>query len=240
MLKRALSVVPILVVLPFALSACGGSSNASGGSGATPSTSAPATSAAPTTTTSTAGGPCKYMPDGDGGHASLPPSKPTKKGMVPAVIHTTEGDVPITLNATHAPCTVNSFVSLAGQKFFDNTPCHRLTKEAGLNVLQCGDPTGTGMGGPGYTIPDEATGHDTYPAGTLAMARTQAPNSGGSQFFLCYADCSGLDNQPNFTVFGTISKPGMTVLAKVAKAGETPLGDGHPKDHVKITSVSVG
>ena len=61
----------------------------------------------------------------------------------------------LTLNNAKAPCTVNSFASLAGQGYFDDTSCHRLTTAPALEVLQCGDPTGTGTGGPGYTIPDE-------------------------------------------------------------------------------------
>ena len=78
----------------------------------------------------------------------------------------------LTLDADEAPCTVNSFVSLAQQGYFDDTTCHRLTttKESGISVLQCGDPTGTGTGGPGYAFDDELSGSETYPAGTLAMA----------------------------------------------------------------------
>ncbi len=104
---------------------------------------------------------------------------------MPATIATSVGTLEATLDADKAPCTVNSFVSLAKQGFFDNTPCHRLTT-AGIYVLQCGDPTGTGTGGPGYTIPDEFSTTDTYGPGTLAMANTGQPNSGGSQFFIVY------------------------------------------------------
>lgn len=252
MLKRALAGVPALLLLPV-LAACGGNNSSAGSADSTPATptsssggsSATWSVSSPSSATSAAagGGPCHYVPAGPAAKkASLPPSKPSVSGTVSAVIHTTEGDVPITLDAHHAPCTVNSFVSLARQKYFDDTPCHRLTQGPGLNVLQCGDPSGTGSGGPGYSFDDEITGHDTYPAGTVAMANA-GPNTDGSQFFLCYADCSGLDSKPNYTVFGKISAAGMTTLGKVAKAGEDDAngpGDGHPKDRVKITSVSVG
>ncbi|GAB3866801.1 hypothetical protein GCM10028801_39500 [Nocardioides maradonensis] len=237
MLKRALAIPAVLLPL-LAAAACGSNTTASDPAGSTTSTTTTAP-ASPGTTTAAGGTTCSYLPDGSSTKASAPPSTPTESGKVSAVIHTTEGDVPITLDAQHAPCTVNSFVSLANQKFFDDTPCHRLTT-SGIYVLQCGDPTGTGRGGPGYSFADETTGHDTYPAGTLAMANA-GPNTNGSQFFLCYGSCDALDQQPNYTVFGTISAAGMTVLKKVAKDGETTgTGDGAPKDHVKITSVSVG
>jgi len=183
---------------------------------------------------------CSYPSDGNAAkQVQPPPAKPLAGGTVQATIATSAGDVPITLDADKAPCTVNSFVSLVQQHYFDGTPCHRLTTK-GIYVLQCGDPSGTGMGGPGYSFADELSGHDTYPKGTLAMANSGA-DTNGSQFFLCYGDCSALNQQPNYTVFGNISDAGLQVLAKVAQAG-TANGstDGAPKDHVKITSVTLG
>ena len=121
---------------------------------------------------------------------------------------------------------MNSFVSLAGQGYFDGTACHRLTTGEGLQVLQCGDPTGTGSGGPGYTIPDEApttsprprpARHLTYGRGQLAMAKTAAPNSGGSQFFMVYGDAQ---LPPQYTVFGSISADGLR-SSTVARLGTT-------------------
>lgn len=242
MLKRALAVFAVLLPL-LAATACGSDSNTAADPAGTPSDTTSATAV-----TSSAGGTgvsCSYLPDGTGAGATTPPSNATVSGTIQATIHTTEGDVPIALNADHAPCTVNSFVSLAQQKFFDDTPCHRLTT-SGIYVLQCGDPTGTGMGGPGYSYADETTKSDTYRAGTLAMANA-GPNTNGSQFFLCYDSCDGLDPQPgqkaSYTVFGTISSAGMAVLKKIAQAGENDAngpGDGAPNDHVKITSVTVG
>jgi peptidyl-prolyl cis-trans isomerase B (cyclophilin B) len=170
-------------------------------------------------------------------------------------MHTSIGDLALTLDAAKAPCTVNSFVSLAKQGFFDKTSCHRLTTQ-GIKVLQCGDPTGSGSGGPGYTFADELRGAQalvtdqklsaqagqtikTYPAGTVAMANAGA-NTNGSQFFLVYAD-SPLP--PAYSVFGTIGPNGVKDIAQAAKAGtdnSNGPGDGHPKTAVDITSVSVG
>ncbi|WP_128427812.1 peptidylprolyl isomerase [Streptomyces cyaneus] len=136
---------------------------------------------------------------------------------------TTCGDIDIALKASAAPHTVNSFDFLAGKGYFDHSKCHRLTTE-GIYVLQCGDPTGTGTGGPGYTIPDEnlkdkSLKDNIYPAGTVAMANTGQKHSGGSQFFLVYQDSQ---LPPSYTPFGTVSESGMKVLKKIADAGAQP------------------
>ncbi len=116
-----------------------------------------------------------------------PPSDAPVEGDVEVTIETSIGDLHATLDTEATPCTVNSFRSLAEQGYYDDTTCHRLTLPASrISVLQCGDPTGTGTGGPGYTIADEVSGKETYDAGTLAMAKTAAPDSGGSQFFIVY------------------------------------------------------
>jgi len=158
---------------------------------------------------------------------------------------TTCGKIDIALKASAAPHTVNSFDFLANKGFFDHTKCHRLTTN-GIYVLQCGDPTGSGSGGPGYTIPDEnltalgkanAQGTVTYPAGTVAMANTGQPHTGGSQFFLVYKD-SPL--APSYTPFGTIDAAGLKVLTKIAGAGEsTGQGDGAPNATVVINKATV-
>ncbi|MDX3518719.1 peptidylprolyl isomerase [Streptomyces scabiei] len=162
-------------------------------------------------------------------------------------LRTTCGSIPITMDAAKAPHTVNSFDFLVNKGYLDHTKCHRLTTQ-GIYVLQCGDPQGTGMGGPGYTIPDENLKDprlkgDTYPAGTVAMANQfnaqtgEGKNSGGSQFFLVFQD-SPLP--ANYTPFGTISKAGMKVLTKIAKAGEnTGQGDGTPNATVVINKATV-
>jgi peptidyl-prolyl cis-trans isomerase B (cyclophilin B) len=154
---------------------------------------------------------------------------------------TTCGDVGIALNASAAPHTVNSFDFLAGKGFFDHTKCHRLTTN-GIYVLQCGDPTGSGSGGPGYTIPDEnlkdkSLKGGVYPAGTVAMANTGQKHTGGSQFFLVYADSQ---LPASYTPFGTLSASGMKVLKKIAAAGEsTGQGDGAPNATVVINKATV-
>jgi len=105
-------------------------------------------------------------------------------------------------------------------------------------VLQCGDPTATGTGGPGYTIPDELSGEETYPAGTLAMAKTPYPDSGGSQFFMVYEDTP---LPPNYTVFGTVDPEGVEVLREIAEKGTANGGpDGPPTETVELESVTAG
>jgi peptidyl-prolyl cis-trans isomerase B (cyclophilin B) len=165
-------------------------------------------------------------------------------------LDTTCGAIPIALEAAKAPHTVNSFKFLADKGFFDHTKCHRLTT-AGIYVLQCGDPTGTGSGGPGYTIPDEnltakSISKGVYPAGTVAMANQydassgQGKNTGGSQFFLVYRD-SRLS--PNYTPFGTVSASGMRVLRKIAAAGaqapDPTTGNTAPNATVVINKATV-
>ncbi|CAN5311197.1 MAG: peptidylprolyl isomerase [Nocardioides sp.] len=183
---------------------------------------------------------CKWISDGTepAKQADLPPTSPTVGGEVSATLETSSGPIGLTLDATKAPCTVTSFLSLATQGYFDDTSCHRLTT-SGIYVLQCGDPTATGMGGPGYAFADELSdAGDTYPAGTVAMANA-GPNTNGSQFFLCYDDCTGLDASPAYTVFGTISEDGMAVLADIAAQGTTDGGtDGAPAAAPVIGSVT--
>lgn len=172
-------------------------------------------------------------------------------GTVSVALQTNRGAIPLTLDRSKAPCTVESFVRLAGAGYFDATPCHRLTTGASLKVLQCGDPTGTGSGGPGYTMKDEPPtdlapapsrgGSVVYPRGTVAMAKTAAPDSGGSQFFLVYADSM---LPPQYTVFGTVGEPGLGVLDQIAAAGlanaDPSTGDGAPAQPVTIEAASIG
>jgi peptidyl-prolyl cis-trans isomerase B (cyclophilin B) len=156
-----------------------------------------------------------------------------------ATLKTNLGDITIAMAADKAPCTTNSFRHLATTKFFDSSPCHRLTTQ-GIFVLQCGDPTGSGSGGPGYGFGVEnAPADGKYPAGTVAMARTSDPNSNGSQFFLVYKATS-LPDATGYTVFGTITK-GLDIVTQVATAGTAGAnGDGAPKKKVTIESVTIG
>jgi len=120
-----------------------------------------------------------------------------------ATLQTSCGDITVELLADRAPQTVNSFVFLARHGYFDGTRIHRI--DTSIDVLQGGDPTGTGSGGPGYSIPDELTGDETYGPGTLAMANAGA-NTGGSQFFLITGDDGhNLDANPAYTIFGTVT-----------------------------------
>lgn len=194
----------------------------------------------PADETTSAAGACTYPTSGSGpGGIEPPPADPTVSGDVEAVITTDAGDIGITLDADGTPCTVNSFVSLAEQDYYDDTVCHRLTTE-GIFVLQCGDPQGTGMGGPGYTIPDEYDGSETYPPGTVAMARTPEPNSGGSQFFLVYEETP---LPPEYTVFGVMDEAGTDLVRSIAAAGvdadhPSPV-DGPPAQPITLTDVTV-
>jgi peptidyl-prolyl cis-trans isomerase B (cyclophilin B) len=174
-----------------------------------------------------------------------PPATAPATGTATMLIVTNLGPITVKMDRSVTPCTVASFAYLAGSHFFDEGPCHRLTT-AGAFLLQCGDPTGTGDGGPAYTIPDEALPPAgsaappvNYPRGTVAMANYGRPNSGGSQFFLVYQDSPFPDS---YTKFGTISG-GIAILDDVAQAGVDPSSasphDGAPEQPIKIYSVTV-
>lgn len=159
-------------------------------------------------------------------------------GTKPVTLNTSIGDLRFTLDSALAPCTVKSFLSLVGQKYFDNTKCHRLTVGTGLQVLQCGDPSATGSGGPGYSFKDEVYPELKYGRGVLAMANS-GPNTNGSQFFIVYGDASGLT--PAYTAFGTVDKAGLELIDKVANAGVIPEGgptDGKPATPVEIKTAT--
>ncbi|MDQ1217688.1 peptidylprolyl isomerase [Microbacterium arborescens] len=182
-------------------------------------------------------GSCAYV-EAAGGVRDVtpPPAEAEVSGQVSAVLQTSAGDIPMTLDADRTPCTVGSFVSLAEQGYYNDSPCHRLTT-SGIFVLQCGDPSGTGRGGPGYNYADELDGSETYPAGTVAMANA-GPNTNGSQFFLVYEDTP---LPAKYTVFGTLDEAGLAVVREVAAAGaEGGAPDGAPATLVTITGVSLG
>jgi peptidyl-prolyl cis-trans isomerase B (cyclophilin B) len=161
---------------------------------------------------------------------------------------TNQGNIGIQLDNAKSPCTVNSFASLAQQNWFNGTACHRLTTSPELSVLQCGDPTGSGSGGPGYQFANEYPTNQyqpddpqlqnpvTYPRGTLAMANA-GPGTNGSQFFLVYKDSQ---LPPNYTAFGKIDETGLATLDKIAAAGVAGGGpDGKPALDVQVKSIGL-
>ncbi|RAG83486.1 peptidylprolyl isomerase [Streptacidiphilus pinicola] len=176
----------------------------------------------------------------EGSWKTEPPMTIDTSANYTAKITLGQGPVTLKLDAAAAPHTVNSFVFLANQHFFDGVYCHRLTT-TGIYVLQCGDPTGTGSGGPGYQFKDEnltasAVKGGTYPAGTVAMANS-GPNTNGSQFFLVYKD-SPLP--ASYTPFGTITG-GLDVLNAIAAKGSDSAngqGDGKPVEPVIMNTVT--
>jgi cyclophilin family peptidyl-prolyl cis-trans isomerase len=130
-----------------------------------------------------------------------------------ATFETSCGDILVELLAERAPETVNSFVFLAQEGYFDGTRIHRL--DTSLEVIQGGDPVGTGTSGPGYTIPDELQGGESYGPGVFAMANSGSPDSGGSQFFLITGENGHrLDADPAYTIFGNVIE-GLAVAREI-------------------------
>lgn len=206
---------------------------------------------ASTETKKTTDGACTYRSLGTPTKkVSKPPSTPAGDAPTEVTVATSQGDIKLALDPERAPCTVNSFLHLADNGYFDDTMCHRLVT-TGIMVLQCGDPSATGTGGPGYQFDDELVDSDprltnctdqdttqgsvttcTYPAGTVAMANA-GPDTNGSQFFLVYAD-SPLP--PAYTVFGRMSAGGLAVVNRIAKGGNGADGVA-PALETRITSV---
>ena len=147
------------------------------------------------------------------------------------------GNIVVTTVGSKAPITLTQLSTLARGGFFNNSLCHRLTTK-GLYVLQCGDPTATGSGGPNFTYRDEnlpAEGFNNYPAGTVAMANS-GPGTNGSQFFLVFADTT---LGANYTIWGTITQ-GLDIVKAIAKAGVKGGGaDGPPNQPIAINRVTV-
>lgn len=242
-LITSVSVVVVVVVAVVLLSTVG--MPGGGDDTAAPPADAPTPSAAPA-----ALGDCTFTPTPDE-PAARPAPVPTvttasTSGTAAVSLETDRGPIPLTLDRATGPCAVESFLSLVNAGYYNDTPCHRLTTGEGLKVLQCGDPTGQGTGGPGYTINDEpptnlapaGDGSVIYPRGTLAMAKTSAPNSGGSQFFLVYADST---LPPDYTVFGTVGPDGLATLDAIAQGGSDDAngpGDGAPRTPVTIQTAT--
>jgi peptidyl-prolyl cis-trans isomerase B (cyclophilin B) len=247
----------VAVVLVIWLVASNGGKKGTPSANASPSAS---TSAAPTKCT------WKPNPDPSASPASPAPSPNTnlknvgtppasgeaRSGTRDLVLDTSLGKIVIQLDLAKAPCTGASFSYLAEKHYFDNSPCHRLVNSSGMNqqtgqaadfhVLQCGDPSGTGQGGPTYTYDDEnlpADQRPAYPAGVVAMANS-GPNTNGSQFFIVFGDTL-ID--PSYTIFGHVSE-GLDIAKQVGAAGDdgafASVGGGHPKKAITVKTATVG
>jgi peptidyl-prolyl cis-trans isomerase B (cyclophilin B) len=218
--------------------------------GAAPDASAAASPSLPAAPAGTAN--CQWIPADPSTGAKikdvgLPPTNVPAKGVETMTIDTNLGRITATVDVSKVPCTAAGLSYLAGRKFWDNTKCHRLTT-ANIKVLQCGDPTASGKGyrptdgsgGPSFSYAEENLPKGktpTYPIGSIAMAKTQAPNSTGSQFFIVYGD-TPLD--ASYTLLGTVTK-GLDIVTAVARAGTDNAngqGDGHPKKELDIKTLT--
>lgn len=179
------------------------------------------------TPTSTA---CVYT--AESAEAALPPATPADPPAMTATLTLNNDPIEIALDPFGAPCTVNALQFLAGKNYYDKTTCHRLTTSESLKVLQCGDPDGTGAGGPGFTMAEENLTAAVYEPGVVAMAKTQAPGSTGSQFFLIYG---AAELPAEYTVVGRITS-GLDVVEAIADKGVNE-GTEEPKSTVVLNDL---
>ena len=190
---------------------------------------------------------CTYTPDESGNPNLTDVGTPPDPESTPAtgtetlLMSTGQGDITLTLDRASAPCAAASFTYLAAEKFFDGSPCHRMVNGESFGVLQCGDPSGTGQGGPTYKYAEEVTPETSYPRGTIAMANSGGGGTTGSQFFLVFTDAQ---LSPDYTVVGTVDEAGLAVLDQIAAAGndgsmEPSPGGGAPNVPVVIESMTV-
>lgn len=175
------------------------------------------------------------------GDSPTPPPAADAQGRTwEAVLHTSVGEIGLSLDGAAAPQAVASFIHLAEEGFFDGTECHRLLPDS---LLQCGDPSGTGTGGPGYQFGpiENAPADDLYPAGAVAMARIGGDGeSMGSQFFLVFDDVVlPSDQAGGYSVMGATTS-GLELLHDIGEAGTVDGSmDGSPLTRVIIESVEV-
>ncbi|UZN05134.1 peptidylprolyl isomerase [Cellulomonas sp. S1-8] len=196
--------------------------------------------AQPTDGSSAGATPAATYPARTGNDGVVPDAALAEDRAWSGAITTSAGEIGIELDGAAAPQAVANFVTLAAEGYFDGTICHRLVTE-GIRVLQCGDPTATGMGDPGYAWGpvENAPSDDVYPAGTIAMARIGGDGeSMGSQFFLVYEDSQiPSDAAGGYTVFGQITS-GLDVVQAIADAG-TQDGSERPVTDVTIEGVEI-
>jgi peptidyl-prolyl cis-trans isomerase B (cyclophilin B) len=230
--RQRLTLISVVAVVAAVAVAVGVYVVVSGSDGPTPEAAPPSS--------------CRYNPSEAAAKPNTPPEpNPPTTGTVDVDLQTSQGAIPLTLDRASAPCAVNAVVSLAQQGFYDDTPCPRLVTSEGLKVLQCGDPSGSGAGGPGYQYAEEppqglppypgaGSQASTYARGLVAMAKSSQPGSTGSQFFLVYGD-SALP--PEYSVVGRIATPGLEVLDRVGAGGDdgsNQAGGGAPRIPVQI------
>ena len=200
-------------------------------------TAATATSAPTTLATATAGYGTTACPPASGTAAPVRTfSSPFQKCIdvakkYTAVVSTNKGELTIQLDPTLAPFAVNNFVSLARSHYFDATQCHRIIPTF---VVQCGDPTATGRGGPGYQFVDELPKAGQYKIGSLAMANAGV-NTNGSQFFIV-TGAQGVALPPSYSLFGQVTAGTDTTLKALDAAGST---SGTPKEAISISTVRI-
>ena len=205
---------------------------------ATATTSASVTTIAPLDgRTITGDTPCPATDGSEERAAQFEKAPPTcieDGAMYTAVVSTNKGDFTITLDQTKAPLAVNSFVTLARYKYFDGTQCHRAIPNF---VVQCGDPTATGSGGPGYQFADELPKQGDYKIGSIAMANS-GPNTNGSQFFIITGS-DGAALPPQYTLFGEVTKGLDTTVPALDAAGNPENNGVPPKEPIVINSVTI-
>lgn len=217
--------VPALMAASLALTACASAPAAS--------TPAPAVSVSGTVS-------CTYRVTSKAAKPVDPPSATNvpATGTAMVTLNFPGGPVPISLDRAAAPCTVHSFESLAQQGYYNGTTCHRMGTQ-GVFFLQCGDPTGSGTGTPGYSFDDELAKTRAYTKGTVAMANA-GKNTNGGQFFIVFGDSPF---PPDYTVFGRITDAGLSVVSAMAAQGTDNTqgaGMGHPLGDTKIVSATLG
>ncbi|MFC5448239.1 peptidylprolyl isomerase [Paenibacillus aestuarii] len=234
--KRTKFLPLTLIALTVLVSACGNKPSQNAGGTATPSAAA---STAPTSTAAASPAASANAPKQ---WSKAPDMTIDSNKTYQAEVTTSKGSFTIDLFAKDAPKTVNNFVFLSKEGFYNNITFHRIIKTF---MIQTGDPLGTGMGGPGYKFADELSSVHKYEPGIVAMANA-GPNTNGSQFFICSgADCASLNKIPNYTIFGKVEDAGMETISKIA---DTPVqmnpngGDSSPsmpKEKVTITSITI-